>query len=414
MKTKLIYIYGLICTALMFSACNDYDWDVNHNTTLTPLTSVSGADRIVMTTNYRDSLNNNGNVVNSGQTYSLTWDKVTAADYSKVFYEVEMYTSGDLTSPFYVYKTTSNKIDNFANITERDWNIIAERAGIAQSSEGEIQWRIKASNGINTVYSDYKKLTLSRPAGYAKFPDDLYILGSATVGGDTIQRATIFRKIQSKIPGTSDPTLYKKTGEYNLITYLKDGEFSIIEKLETGFGYRRFAITSDNKLVEITKGQSDVKSKAITGNKMHRIYVDFKNQIARVTEVKSLDLWYGGTDSAIGTLSLEEENTPVWTLSQYIEFSGSTIAKHKYKFRMSEADANGLISYSFWGYEDATGGTNPTAQTAANYYYLYQTDALTSSSCYKFMTSQDKKTLSFRVDFRTSIDYYTHSVTTLN
>lgn len=412
MKVKSIYIQCIIVAmGLTFFSCNDYDWDVDHSTTLTAIQEVScSMPDVLMSINYRDSLEDSGTHLKKGKTVHFEWSKVSAADYSKVFYEIQFFKASNLEKPFYSYETTSNQIDNFADITEFEINDIAERGEILQNGEATLKWRVRASNGVVETFSPVYDMKIKRPAGFARYPSAIYFLGSAVEGvDDVVYYAPRMRNLKKLVMnGTTKE--YRETGEYNTFSYLQDGEFYFLEKLSGDTIYRRFTLSENNDIVEVFGGQAIQQVKTIKNNAIHKVQLNFKTGKGTVTAIDNVELWYNGSvNGSLGSLTLADAKTPVWTLTHYLELSGTTISKFRYKFRMLETDRSGTSTYNYWGYESVN-AVNQATNSPASYFYLYPTDD-TTSNCFKFQESgHDKKTLEFTLDMRTLTDYYTHSI----
>ncbi|MDR1683307.1 MAG: SusE domain-containing protein [Candidatus Symbiothrix sp.] len=391
MKNKLL----LLAVAVYCTSCYNYDWDAEHKTSLTAF-SISTPDlQTAITVNYADS------TTNFGSETRLEWEKSKSADFSKVFYEVCFYNSENLETSFFKQITGFGQIDNFLVLTEKDLNIIAEKAGIAQNSTGDVYWQVRASNGINEVFSDNrKKLSISRPAGFAYYPEKILTAGGAVGNGKELE----MKRIQQKVGNE-----YIYTGEYELFLYLSDGNFYLTEKDSD----RRFYLSADGGLKELFgEEKQSLANASITAGKIHRVKINLKNVTAVFVAVEAIDVWYSGENDILGTLQQSNAQVPYWTLTQHVELAGSGAAiDYRYKFRITQKDMAGEQSSSFWGYS-AIIAPNQSANSQASYFYLYEVDNSQSDYCYKFnRTDHNQHTLKIDVDFRPEIEQFTHKVT---
>lgn len=409
MKMKSIYAQCIMVMGLVFFSCSDYNQDVDHNTSLTSINEViCSMPDVIMDVNYKDSLGESGSHLNKGRVVHFEWDQVKTSDFSKIFYEIQFFNINEEKTPFYSYKTTWNQTDNFADITEFEMNGIAESGGVKQNTEVTLKWRVRASNGINEIFSPFYNMKIKRPDGFARYPSELYYVGSAVEGiKDTVFYAPKLKNLKTMHQVGSNKE-YRDNGEYNVFTYLGDGDLYLIEKLSGDSIYRRFTISENNDLIEVLANEQPIKP--VKKGAMHRIHVNFKTGKAKIVAIDNLELWYNGSvNGSLGSFSLEDPKTPVWTLTHYMELSGTAISKYRYKFRTLETDHSGNSDYQYWGYETTT-AVNQTPNSPVNYFYLYPADGSTNN-CFKFQDNgHDKKNLRFTVDLRVSTDYYTHSI----
>ena len=115
------------------------------------------------------------------------WEPSLAEDGGVVLYEVVFdKTDGDFSDPVYISTADNNGGSNHATITHKQLNQIAALAGIESAGQGTLKWTVYASKGINPVRAEEERtLTLTRLAGFAEVPSQLYITGEATEVGLT-------------------------------------------------------------------------------------------------------------------------------------------------------------------------------------------------------------------------------------
>ncbi|MDR0540925.1 MAG: hypothetical protein LBH19_01795 [Dysgonamonadaceae bacterium] len=387
MKNKLLL---LLAVTACCTSCYNYDWDVKHETSLSAF-SISTPDlQKTIEVNYADS------AANFGSETRLEWGKCASADFSKVFYEVQFYNAGSPDVIIHKQITGYGQIENFLVLNEKDLNIIAEKAGIAPNSTGDVQWKVRAANGVNEIFSDNSKmLTVTRPAGFAYYPEKMMATGVAV--GEKVME---LKQIQSKD---------KYTGEYELFLYLSDGQFYLTEKGSD----RRFYISADGVLKELFgEEKQSLVNNSITAGKIHRVKINLKTATAVFVAVEAVDVWYSGTNDILGSLQQSDVQIPYWTLTQPVELVGEGAATdYRYKFRLTQKNMAGQQSSSFWGYSAIT-APNQSVTSQLSYFYLYEVDDSQSNYCYKFSrTDHNRHTLKIDVDFRPETEQFTHRIT---
>lgn len=380
---------------LTFSSCNDYDWDKDNTTTLTAINITSTDENIALEASTIDFAKEDGRSV------ELKWDRVKAADLSAVYYEVWFYTA-DEDEPFHKEKTERNQHSNFLTLYEKQLNIIAERAGIAQEKTGTIKWKVFASNGvIRELSEDFKSLTITRPKGFAYVPSELYLMGSGTSAGDDPSKAILMKK-NLIFDRNTRVFLDTITGGFDAFVSLGEGNVYLMEKVsDTRFRY--FSVSNG----ALSDGKSEIAT--IEKGKMHRVSVNFRKETAHYAAIEEVGVWYSGTNSLLGVMTQADETRPVWNLEKYFEVVNRD---YRYKFRLKEKNENGDSSYSFWG-PDAKTVNSQGSTTEAWYFYAVEVDNSQSDYCYKFNNLEglhDKKTLNITFNLSSSLQAYTHSI----
>jgi hypothetical protein len=128
------------------------------------------------------------------------WEPAKAEDSGMVLYEVAFdKEGGDFSSPVYRMASDNNGGYNHATITHKQLNKIAAMAGIQSSEIGKLIWTVFSSKGINDVKADETRtITITRLAGFAEIPVDVYVTGAASEGGTTLANASMMK---STAPG---------------------------------------------------------------------------------------------------------------------------------------------------------------------------------------------------------------------
>lgn len=380
---NVIYKYWLVLIGFLItlSACNDEK--IVHSTTITDFIYYTNDLNIDIKSVAVDKLDS--------VACTLKWGKSKALDYSLVFYEVIFSSNDNFSDSVYSIIPTTLGTDTTVKITYRQLNVIAESLGIKQNSNGNLKWKVRASNGFSELKkAETRTISIIRPAGYAYYPEKLYLLGSATSAGDSIKKAIPLKSLGN--------------GIYEIFINLSDGKYYFIEKLS---GRTRHFAMSGNTLVE-----ENVNNSPIEANKTHRLRLNFINQSAKATVINKVSLWYSGTNSILGNdFTQENPLIPTWTMQTKLELVNGTngLLDYRYKFRTEEKDAEGTVSTVFWGSEKIS-SAQQTGTTDAAYFYMFEVNSSQSDYCYKFSREgQNGKNLKFKIDLQ-SASSYTHSV----
>lgn len=393
MKTKIIYTTVLLMVAGLLSSCYDYDWKFDHETTLSDFNITSVDQTMNIAVNYADSTNN------AGRQIQLDWTVSEAEDYSKVFYEVWFYRQQDLTFPVYKIASGLGQTQNFLVLTEKDLNVVAEKAGIPQSANGDVIWKVRASNGVSELITDeYKTISITRPAGFAYYPEKILVAGTAV----NAEKPIVLKRIMQG---------ENFTGEYESFFYLGEGNFYITEKGTD----RRLYITHDGELKELFGTEKETLVNApVTNNKIHRIKINLKKSTAITVSIESVGLWYSGINDVMAELQQDDVKIPYWSLTRKLELvSSGALPDYRYKFRVSQKNLKGENTYSFWGYSSVS-APNQSETSLPAYFRLNEVDNSQSNYCYKFSrTGHDQANLKIDADFRPEAEFFRHYVTVI-
>lgn len=391
MKIKSIFILSFMMIITVLSSCYKYDWDISHETALSGFNLSSDDQNLTIAVNYADSTGNFGHKI------QLDWTVSTAEDYSKVFYDVLFYNTQDMTTPVYKAASGFGKTENFLLLNEKELNIIAEKAGIPQLGTGDIRWKVMASNGISELMTnEYKTITISRPAGFAYYPEQLIVAGDAVQSG---QSAALRRIVQND----------NYTGEYEAFLYLSEGSFYLTEKGSN----RRFHITQDDALQELFgNDRESLVNTPILPGKIHRIKINFRTSDVTVAAIESVGIWYSGINDVLAELQQEDPTIPYWSHTGKLELvNDGALPDYRYKFRIAQKNIKGEDTFSFWGY-NAASAPNQSETSLPSYFRLYEVDNSQSNYCYKFSRSgQDQFNLKIDVDFRPEAEFFRHYIT---
>ncbi|MDD4632384.1 MAG: SusE domain-containing protein, partial [Proteiniphilum sp.] len=150
------------------------------------------------------------------------WEPARAEDSGAVLYEIAFdKANGDFSDPLSIIAADNNGGSNHATITHKQLNQIAALAGIESAAQGTLKWTVYASKGINPVKAGQERtITVTRLAGFANIPEQLFITGTATEAGNDLSKAIRMKKIND--------------GEFEVYTRLTQGQSFQFTNASTG------------------------------------------------------------------------------------------------------------------------------------------------------------------------------------
>lgn len=244
------------------------------------------------------------------------WEPSLAEDGGAVLYEVAFdKADGDFSNPVSVVTADNNGGENHATITHKQLNQIAALAGVESAEEGTLKWTVYASKGINPVKAEEERtLTVTRLAGFAEVPSQLYITGEATEVGADLDKAMIMRKVT-------------------------DGEFEVFIKLTEGQSFKFVSANTGTPTEYSLSGEKLVEggSTTVTKTGIYKYYVDFNAGSFTSKEVTKVKWFLNWSQREI---ELEYQGMGVWTLNNYTMsgLDGSDNTDDRYKFRMESSE----------------------------------------------------------------------------
>lgn len=244
------------------------------------------------------------------------WEPSLAEDGGAVLYEVAFdKADGDFSNPVSIVTADNNGGDNHATITHKQLNQIAALAGVESAEEGTLKWTVYASKGINPVKAEEERtLTVTRLAGFAEVPNQLYITGEATEVGTNLDKAMIMRKVT-------------------------DGEFEVFIKLTEGQSFKFVSANTGTPTEYSLSGEKLVEggSTTVTKTGIYKYYVDFNAGSFTSKEVTKVKWFLNWSQREI---ELEYQGLGVWALNDYTVtgLSGSDNTDDRYKFRMESSE----------------------------------------------------------------------------
>ena len=315
------------------------------------------------------------------------WQAARAEDNGVVLYEVAFdEEGGDFSEPVYVIPSDGKGLQRTLNLSFTTLNQIAGMAGIEPESVGKLQWTVRSSKGINVKESNlFRTIEVERPGGFPT-PDELFITGSATEGGDDLASA---------VP-------MKKTGANTFEDYtsLSEGNYQLVT---------RNSGTPETFFIENNKLKAEGSTAYSGEEKVYRIRVDFSDGSVEMTEIQKLELWFAPNGEFLFELPYAGNGT--WLAEdEVIEFRQESWGRdERYKFRFTVVK-NGESQEEWFGSTNAD-NSRPTAETSPAYWYMVPVTNDHWNNSFKFATEVDMSTTDIQVTFNTEVPEYTHSVT---
>lgn len=375
MKNILIRLLALSFLAPLFIAC-DSDGDVRHF-------GVTAVQKLYAP--------DNGKAVELHSKGSLTfeWEPALAEDSGNPLYEVVFdKEDGDFSAPITTIPADENGGSTRATLTHKQINRIAANAGIESAEQGTLKWTIYSSKGYMPVKAlEERTLTVTRLAGFADIPEEVYITGEGSEGGSNISNALILRKIDE--------------GEFEIYTKLKaDAPFYFTNNTsEEGSTYS----IEDGLLVQ--EGTTSVTKEGV-----YRIELDFTTGSASYNLIEGIGFFLSGANSLLFEIPYVG-NGVFRAEAQTVAFHPADWGRdERYKFRMylREDGEEGEIVEMEWGTLNPT-DSRPEADSPDAYYQMTLVTPSQYDNKWKLMGDFDGVPANFTIYLQVDKPY-THSV----
>lgn len=314
------------------------------------------------------------------------WDATTAQDGELVLYEIAFdKENGDFSNPFYKVVSDGGGVQTQLRLTHKDLTKIAALGGIASSTTGKIKWAVIVSKASNRkVSAQTRILQLERPAGFAELPNELYITGSATEGGEDISKALKLKKLEG--------------GVFEIYTSLKAGTYQLTDK--AGADGKKFYV--DGVLVK--EGTTAV---TVTGaTKVYHLKYDFNvATVLDASEIQSFGLYMSAYGAEIGQLNYVGNGVWQSGVIPVVFYQFSWGRDERYKFAVHTAAGVQYLGSS------NLNNVSPVGQ-GASYFYLNEVTSDQWNNTYKFNPTADNHNVKVTATLSAG-GSYTHEVTTL-
>lgn len=312
------------------------------------------------------------------------WEQAKAEDGGLVMYEVAFdVEGGDFSKPIYKLTSDNNGTYNYATVTHKTLNKIGALAGLNSSETGNIIWTVFSSKGVNEVKAEeVRTMTITRLAGFAEVPTDVYVTGEGSEGGADLSKAIKFKAVAN--------------GEFEIYTKLTAGK-----KYHFADGTNAAAKTyfADGEVLK-ENGESTV---AKTG--VYRINLDFTTGAVIYTEISKMEIFFAPTNSYLFELPYVGQG--VWNAaSQPITFKQEGWGRdERYKFRMTVKEGT---EFEWFG---SVNGDNsrPNNSTPESFWYMVPVSGDQWNNCFKFAGEIDNSLSDVSVVFQAD-NSYTHII----
>lgn len=375
MKTLLIKLSILSSLFVAFFGCSDDEMRDTRVTAVKMLYEPANAKSVVLQSSASASL-------------YFEWEPAKAEDSGMVLYEVAFdREGGDFSSPIYRMASDNNGGYNHATITHKQLNKIAAAAGIESAATGKISWTVFSSKGINDLKAEeVRTLEITRLAGFADVPVDVYVTGEASEGGTDLSKASIMKATAN--------------GEFEVYTKLTAGQSYYFT--DANVGTPRQFYTENGLLKEGTTAATVSK----TG--VYRINLDFNVGSSVYTEITDIQLFFSPSGQTL--FSGVYQGAGVWKASsQPITFQQESWGRdERYKFKMTTINSGGETVEEWWGAANKT-DSRPTADSPASYYYMAKVTNDRWDDKWKFAGEMDMALVDLTWSFAAD-GPYTHSV----
>lgn len=314
------------------------------------------------------------------------WQASKSADNGVVLYDVVFdEEGGDFSEPLYVTPSDGQGFSNKLNLSFTRLNEIATMAGIASESTGKLQWTVWSSKGLNVKpSSEIRTIEVERPAGFPT-PDELFLTGAASEGGDDLAAAMPFVK-------TGATT-------YEIYTKLKPGTYKMVTR--NSGEPESFYIDSESKL------KKDGETTFSGTEAVYRIRLDFSDATTTISSIDRVELFFSPTDSFL--FSFEYTGNGTWeALNKLIQFNGSD---ERYKFKYT-VTTDGSTREEWFGSSNAD-NQRPNANTADPFWFMFPDEGSRWDYTYKFVEEANGANVDVNIYFNADVPEYTHEITVL-
>lgn len=318
------------------------------------------------------------------------WEYASVESSGTAIYQIAFdKIDGDFSNPVYVINSDNNGYYNRVTIPHKLLNRIAGMMGIGASETGTFKWTIFSTKGTQVIKAvQENKITVTRLAGFADLPIDVYITGEASEGGTDITKAQKMKAISG--------------GEFEVYTKLTAGKpFYFIDGLSEVS--RRF-YTSNGLIKE--NGTSTVNTDGV-----YRIIMDFNTGASSYTLVMGIGFFFSPDNSVLFELPYIG-NGVFKATQQTVTFKQEGWGRdERYKFRMfvKENGGAGEVKELEWGTLNQT-DSRPTSTSPESYYYMQLVPLTQWENKWKLMGDFDGVPADYTIYLQADKPY-THSVT---
>ncbi len=329
---------------------------------------------------------------------SLTfeWEPALAEDSGNPLYEVVFdKEDGDFSSPVGIIASDDNGSLTHATITHKQINKIAAEAGIESAGQGTLKWTVYSSKGYAAVKAlEERTITVTRLAGFADIPEQLYITGEATEGGADLSGALIMKKVKENDDDD-------------------DGIFEIYTMIKAGATFHFTSSQSEGSTTYSTANGliAEGGTTTLTKEGVYRIVLDFTTGAASYSLVEEIGFFFSPSNTMLFELPYIG-NGVFRAEAQTVTFKQESWGRdERYKFRMfvREEAGEGERVEMEWGTKNPT-DSRPEPNSPDSYYYLALVEPSQWDSKWKLSGDFDGVAANYTIYLQANIPNYTHSI----
>lgn len=319
---------------------------------------------------------------------TFSWAPAKAVDGGYVSYEIAFDSAGsDFSHPVFRVPSDKNGLKTTATLSAKTLNKAAAQVGIEAQGTGKLAWTVISSRGVNQkVALESRTIQITRLAGFANPPSNLYITGEGTEGGGDLANAM--------------PLKSTGNGQFKIYTKLTtNGTFKFVN---TNSGTPREFSIVDGK---IKKGN---KNSTVDHNGVYQIKLDFTTGAATITEVTNLQLYLSDTQDYLFSLEYQGNGIFLAKNQKAFFYQQSWGLDSRYRFRMT-LKSGGQTIYK-WFASKNNDNDPPNSSTPDSYFYLYKFDSLGQwDNCFKLNGNLEDTIIDVYV-YLQSGSPYTHKI----
>lgn len=331
-------------------------------------------------------------VLHAKGSLTFEWEPALAEDGGNPLYEVAFdKEDGDFSSSVAIIAADNNGGVNRATLTHKQINKIAADAGIESAEVGTLKWTVYSSKGYEAIKAQEERtITVTRLAGFADIPEQVYITGEATEGGADLSNALIMKESE------------EEEGLFEMYTFLKAG---------TPFHFTNG--TSEESAIYSTANGILVEGGTTSLDKegVYRIILDFTTGSATYTLIERIGFFFSPSNTMLFELPYVG-NGVFRAEAQTVTFKQESWGRdERYKFRMyvREDAGEGEIVEMEWGTKNPT-DSRPDPDSPDSYYHIALVNPSQWDNKWKLAGDFDGVPANYTIYLQADIPYYTHSI----
>ena len=319
------------------------------------------------------------------------WEYCSVAESGVALYQIAFdKADGNFTNPVYIMSSDNNGLFNYVTISHKLMNKIAGMMGIGASATGSFKWTIISSKGLRAEKAAQERsITITRLAGFADLPIDVYVTGEGSEGSTDISKAHKMKAVAG--------------GEFEVYTKLTAGkQFHFTDGIS---GTPRVFYTNNGLIKENC-------SATVPAAGVYRITLDFNTGACTYWLVTRMSFYFSPEGKILFDLPYIG-NGIFKATAQTVTFKQEGWGRdERYKFRMFVKENAGAdpVKELEWATLNGT-DSRPTSSSPDSYYYLrLLTNVSQWDNKWKLMGDFDDVPANYTIYLQADSPY-THSIT---